>query len=103
MKRLFKFARDVYKNWFTEDLFTQSAAAGYYAVFSLPGLILIVTAVASLVFDRAAVQDEINSIMRSLIGRELTFNVKNSLENFEIFGRQWIAFLIGFGIALYGA
>ena len=103
MKKALQFLKKIYTDWFTEDLFTQAAAASYYAVFSLPGLILIATGVASIVFDHATVQDEVNDIMRSLIGKELSFNVRNSLTDMNIFGRQWLAFLVGFLIILYGA
>lgn len=98
-----RFVKQVFGGWFTEDLFTQAAAAGYYAVFSLPGLILIATAVASLVFDRAVVQEEVDNLIKSIIGRELSFNIRNSLENVQIMGHQWIAFLLGGGIIFYGA
>lgn len=103
MKKVITFLTEIYQTWFKEDLFTQAAAAAYYAVFSLPGLILIATAIASLFFDRALVQSEVNDLMHSMIGRELTFNVQNSLNSMEIMGRQWIAFLIGLCIILYGA
>lgn len=103
MKKVITFLTEIYQTWFKEDLFTQAAAAAYYAVFSLPGLILIATAIASLFFDRALVQSEVNDLMHSMIGRELTFNVQNSLNSMEIVGRQWIAFLIGLCIILYGA
>lgn len=103
LKKPLPFWRSVFGGWFHEDLFTQAAAAGYYAVFSLPGLILVATAIASLVFERSLVQDEVDSIIQSIIGRDLTFNVRNALENSEIMGRQSIAFAIGFLIILYGA
>ena len=95
--------RDVFQRWFNEVSFTHSAAAAYYAVFSLPGLLLIMTAIASLVFDRTAVEDEVNSIIENLIGRELTINVQASLQSIEIMGRQWLAFLLGFAILLFAA
>tara|TARA_B100001750_G_C15495264_1_gene593715 strand:- start:417 stop:1304 length:888 start_codon:yes stop_codon:yes gene_type:complete len=103
MKKVITFLTEIYQTWFKEDLFTQAAAAAYYAVFSLPGLILIATAIASLFFDRTLVQSEVNDLMHSMIGSELTFNVQNSLNSMEIMGRQWIAFLIGLCIILYGA
>ena len=102
-KTLIDFGKNVYNGWFSESTFTQAAAASYYAVFSLPGLILIASAVASLVFDQATVQEEVNKIITGLIGRDLSFNVKQSLAGVEVFGQTWIPFMIGFGIILYGA
>jgi membrane protein len=102
-KKSGRIAKTVFRNWFNDTLFTHAAAAGYYAVFSVPGLILIATAIASLVFDEVTVQDEVNQITRALIGRELSFNIYDSLAQAQIFGRQWLAFLIGFAIILYAA
>lgn len=103
MKTLYRFFKRVFGGWFHEDLFTQAAAAGYYAVFSLPGLILIATALASLVFERSMVQNEIDSIIQSIIGRDLTFNMRDAMESSAIMGRQSIAIAVGFLIIFYGA
>jgi membrane protein len=48
------------KAWWKSDPFRQSAIIAYYAIFSIPALLVIVIACAGLVFGQEAVQGEVS-------------------------------------------
>lgn len=39
-KNIFTVSRTAYKEWMSKDPFRESAVIAYYAIFSLPGLLL---------------------------------------------------------------
>lgn len=47
-----------------------SAALAYYTIFALPGLLIVVTSIASLVFEVQSVEDEVIYQSQSLLGQD---------------------------------
>lgn len=66
--------------WSKADPFRQSAVIAYYAVFSIPALLVIVIAVAGFVFGQEAVLGEISSQLSSVIGRETSLKIEEVIE-----------------------
>jgi len=64
------FLRQVYDEWSEHRLLAQGAALAYYAIFSMAPLLVLVIAVAGLVFGRAAVQGEIVGQIQGLVGAD---------------------------------
>lgn len=64
------FVRQVYEEWSEHRLLAQGAALAYYAIFSMAPLLVLVIAVAGLVFGRAAVQGEIVGQLQGLVGTD---------------------------------
>jgi len=64
------FLRQVYSEWSEHRLLAQGAALAYYAIFSMAPLLVLVIAVAGLVFGRAAVQGEIVGEIQDLVGAD---------------------------------
>lgn len=91
------------KNWLNERSFTQSAAAAYYAIFSLPGLIIIMSVMASIFFDKARVDNEIQSMVNGFIGQDLSLNLQSMISDLNMAERGWWALLIGIITILFGA
>src|SRR5688572_24259247 len=60
--------KNTYKAWMKADPFRQSAVVAYYAIFSIPALLVIVIALAGLAFGREAVQGEVSSQVSAAIG-----------------------------------
>jgi membrane protein len=67
-KDVWAIARKTAAAWFKADPFRQSAVVAYYAIFSIPPLLVIVIAAAGLAFGREAVQGHISSQISSAIG-----------------------------------
>lgn len=62
------FFREVYAEWSKDSALTLGAALAYYTIFSLAPLLVLVIAIAGLVFGRAAAQGEIVAQIGGLVG-----------------------------------
>lgn len=91
------------KNWLNENSFSQSAAAAYYAVFSLPGIIIIMSVMASAFYEKTLVDNEINTMISGFIGQELTLDLQSMIGDLNMEDRGWIALSIGAATILFGA
>ena len=60
--------KKVFNSWLDDDVPSMGAALAYYTLFSLAPLLLIVIAVAGLVFGEDAARGEIALQLRSLMG-----------------------------------
>ncbi len=103
MKHLYKILKNILSAWLNENSFSQSAAAAYYAVFSLPGLIIVMSVMASLFYEKALVDAEINTMIAGFIGQELSLNLKSTMESLSLTKSSWFTLAIGAGTILFGA
>jgi hypothetical protein len=68
VKRYWDLVKRVANAWIDDHVPSMGAALAYYTLFSLAPLLLIVTAVAGLVFGREAARGEIQAQLSSLMG-----------------------------------
>lgn len=92
-----------FKNWLADDPSTQSAAAAYYAVFSLPGLLIIIMAFAALFFDQQRVEAEILGHIRSLLGANTASSIDQIVRETQQGDRDFWAMIIGTLTLAFGA
>jgi membrane protein len=89
------------KTWtdFTDDdCPTMAAAVAYYAVFSLPSILLVVIFIAGSLFGRAAVEGQIQSRIGSTIGPQAASLIQSMVRSSTLSARGGIIALV-FGIA----
>ncbi len=103
MKTFYKIIKSILGSWLNENSLSQSAAAAYYAVFSLPGLIIVMSVMASLFYDRAMVDGEINKMITGFIGQDLTLNIQSAMDNMHVRDSGLITLLVGAVTILFGA
>lgn len=65
--------------WLGADPFRQSAVIAYYAIFSIPALLVIIVTCAGWAFGRDAVQGEISSQISSAIGADTAKQVEEMI------------------------
>lgn len=75
-KNIWSIAKATFVEWNKTDPFRQSATVSYYAVFSMPALLVIIIACAGLAFGREAVQGQISSQISSALGTETSKQVE---------------------------
>lgn len=102
-KDLFSLLKESYSEWNDDDPFRMSAAMSYYAIFSLPGLLLIVISVAGFIFGEEAVQGEISTQISSMIGSDAAKNVEEMISNVHQNDSSIWATIIGFATLIFGA
>ncbi|PBQ30333.1 ribonuclease BN [Sphingobacteriaceae bacterium] len=67
------------KAWMDADPFRQSAVVAYYAIFSIPALLVIIISCAGLVFGREAVQGQISDQIGSAISADTAEQVEEMI------------------------
>lgn len=91
------------KAWSAADPFRQSAVIAYYAIFSLPALLVIIITGAGLVFGREAVQGEISQQIGSAIGSDTAKQVEDMIANASRQKNTLIATIISIVTLIIGA
>src|ERR1041384_2852901 len=77
LKSWFKIIFQTYKGWNADDPFRQSSVIAYYAIFSLPALLVVIINVAGFFFEKEAVNGEIKRQIAASIGSETAEQVSN--------------------------
>jgi len=99
-KKLFK---ATYKKWVKDDPFRQSAVIAYYAIFSIPALLIIVIDVAGAVFGKAAISGKLASTLIQLLGQDAATQVQDTIIKASVDGHSLPATLIGIATTMAGA
>lgn len=102
-KNIFSLFKETAKEWSEEDPFRQSAVIAYYAIFSLPALLIIIVQVAGLVFGKEAVQGKVEEQIDSMMGQEAASQVQTMISNAGQMESSTIAIIIGVATLLFGA
>ncbi len=81
LKDLWKITRKTTVAWVAADPFRQSAVIAYYAIFSIPALLVIIITLAGFAFGREAVQGQISRQIGSAIGMDTAKQVEEMIKN----------------------
>ncbi|MEO6305346.1 MAG: YihY/virulence factor BrkB family protein, partial [Bacteroidia bacterium] len=65
--------------WMKADPFRQSAVVAYYAVFSIPALLVIIISCAGLIFGKEAMQGEISAQIEGAMGADTAKQVEQMI------------------------
>ncbi len=103
LKNFWNILKDTYKDWSARDLGTEAASLAYSAIFSIPGLLIIVIWITGIFFGAEAVQGEITKLIGSMMGKD----VGKSLEDMVIGGmidkKNVIMKIVGIVTLVFGA
>lgn len=91
------------KSWMDSDPFTQSAATSYYAIFSLPGLLILVIGIAGLFFNQTQVEHEITRQISETFGLDAAENIAVIMEKTRKFGQDPFMIVLGVGTLFFAA
>jgi membrane protein len=95
--------KETFFSWQSDKISRMAAALAYYSVFSLAPLLIIVVAVAGIIFGRAAAAGEIVGQMQNLVGPDAASVIQGLIENASRPRSGIIATVIGIATALIGA
>jgi membrane protein len=98
--KLFKAA---FKAWNAKDPFRQSAVIAYYAIFSIPGLLVLIIAITGYFFGRDAVNDNIIAQISSTMGADTAASIKDMLMKASQSKSSLLGSIVSIGILLVGA
>lgn len=92
-----------YNKWMENDPFRLSAVIAYYAVFSLPGLFVIIFYLAGQFYGPEAVRGEVYGELRELIGNEGAKQVQEIIKASNQGQSSGIATAVGIGSLVFAA
>ncbi|WP_337044999.1 YihY/virulence factor BrkB family protein [Emticicia sp. 17c] len=76
-RNLWLITKKSFTAWNAADPFRQSAIIAYYAIFSIPSLLVIIIAFAGFVFGREAVQGEVSNQIASIMGTDTAKQIES--------------------------
>jgi len=99
-KALWRLLKETVSAWIDDYAASMGAAIAYYTMFSVAPLLLIVIAVAGLIFGREAAQGEVFTQLQGLMGNEGAVAVQGLLKSANEPATGTLAIILG-GIALF--
>ena len=98
-----KLLKEAFKKWWDRDPFRESAVIAYYAIFSLPGLLVVVVTIAGYFWGGDAVSGRLYGQVAGALGSDTAEQVQNivtiaSQSKDSIWGT-----IMGVGIIIFGA
>jgi Predicted membrane protein len=103
IKSFLKIAGSASKRWWEKDPFMQSAVIAYYAIFSIPGLLVMIISISNLFFKRDVITDNLYTQISSIMGVETAKQVKDMIISVTNTNKSLLATIIGLIVVLAGA
>lgn len=91
MKNIFRYIKEVFSEFSSDNIFKYSASLAYYTVFSVAPILLIITSLSGLFFGKEAVQGRIYHELNGLIGSVAALQIQNTILNIHLTGNSFIA------------
>ena len=92
-----------FKQWNDADPWRLSAVIAYYAVLSLPALMVIVINTVGAIWGVEIVTGTLTDELASAMGPETAEFIRNMVEQTQTSGKSTIASIIGIGVLIFGA
>lgn len=95
--------KTAFKQWWAKDPFKESAVIAYYAIFSLPGLLVVIVTVAGYFFGQEAVNGQIAAQITSTMGADTAQQIQDIIAKGFESKNTMLATTIGVITILVGA
>lgn len=103
IQKVFTILKNAFKDWFTKDPFRESSIIAYYAIFSLPGLLVVIITLAGYFFGREAVNNQVAAQFTSTMGTETANQIQDMIIQASRLRNSLLATIIGVITILVGA
>jgi membrane protein len=103
IKDLHELFKSTFKEWNDKDPFRQSAVIAYYAIFSIPGLLVLIITIIGYFFGKEAVNEDILKQISSTMGTDIATQIKEMLSKASQLKTSIWASIIGVIVLLIGA
>lgn len=90
-------------SWNQNDPWSQSATIAYYALFSLPSLLIIVVSITGYFYGHEAVQGRLTHEIGNYIGENAAHAIEKMISNVVLQNNSTFMLIIGIGVLLFGA
>lgn len=103
LKDIGKLLKLTFKEWSCRDPFRESAIIAYYAIFSIPGLLLLIISITGYFFGKDVVNQNIIEQVSITMGADTALQVKDMLINASQAKSTTFGTIVGIIILLIGA
>ncbi len=103
IKDSWRLLKETFNSWNDDDPFDLSASVAYYAIFSLPALLIIIITIAGAVLGREAVQGKISEEIGRMIGKNAGEDIQTMISNAYKSSNSVISTIIGVATLLLGS
>jgi membrane protein len=103
IKDIGKLLKQTFAEWSKKDPFRESAIIAYYAIFSIPGLLLLIISITGYFFGKDVVNENIIDQVSMTMGADTALQVKDMLTNASQAKSTTFGTIIGIIILLIGA
>lgn len=81
LKEMLSLLKETFKDWNKRDPFRQSAVIAYYAIFSMPGLLVLIITIMGYFFNKDVVSQRILSEIANTLGGDTSTEIKSMLSH----------------------
>lgn len=103
VKKVFSVLKNAAKSWWDKDPFKESAVIAYYAIFSLPGLMVVVVVLAGYFWGQEAVNNHLAKQITSTLGAETAVQIQNIIATASEAKNSVLASILGVITIIVGA
>lgn len=101
--KFLKLLKETYLSWDKNDPWAKSAIIAYYALFSLPSLLIIIVHFAGVFFGTEAVEGRITGEISGLIGEGSAELIQAMIINSALSESSVLFIIFGVGVLIFGA
>ena len=102
-KDTFSLLKQTFTEWNDDEPFDLSASVAYYAIFSLPALLMIIVTIAGLAFGKEAVQGKITEQIAGMIGKNSASDIQALIANAYKSDTSLISTIVGIVTLILGS
>jgi membrane protein len=95
--------KKVFQRWGEEEPFRLAAVVSYYAIFSLPGLLVVILNIAGMIFGEKAVRGQLKSSIEGTVGPNAAESIQEMLANAQTSGDNTLMTIVSIGILIFAA
>lgn len=103
LRNIYKILKKALKKWWEKDPFRESAIIAYYAIFALPGLLVVIITSAGYFFGNDAINNHITAQFASTMGVDTAKQIQNIILQASEAKNSLVATIIGIIIMIIGA
>jgi len=103
LKDWLRILKSTFLKWWSVDPFRQSAVIAYYAIFSLPALLVIAIYLAGAAFGEDAVNGKVADSISSVLGHESAVQIQDMLVKASHLQNSLLTAIVGVITLLFGA
>jgi len=99
----FRFNKQVFSEFFADNVLKYSASLAYYTILSLAPLLVIVLFISGVFFGKEAMTGELYAEIKDMVGSDAALEIQNAIQNIHLSKDNFVATTIGVAILVISA